>query len=108
MAELFGIDIASLVADALDQAGNLQPGTLIKQEDETEHSFQGFVELRTIRRADTLIVEPVPIMSIIGASISPAVVPDVNDRAEIADITYDLVRLRGRDPASAVYEFEVR
>ena len=123
MPELLGLDIAQLVADSIESAGNLQLGTLIKsetgQEDEndptapvtdtpTTHSFQGFVELKEIRRDQTLIAEAVPVMTILGASISPSAEPAVNDNATLAGITYELVRLITRDPASAVYEFEVR
>ena len=112
MSRLFGIDIAQVVSDALESAGNLTPGVLIKfaadPNNSTRHNFQGFVETRSIRRQDTLVVEPAPILTIIGASISPAVVPSVNDQAELASMTWEIVRLIRRDPASAVYEFEVR
>ncbi len=123
MPELFGLDIARLVADSIESAGNLRPGTLAKsepgQEDPndptapvssitTAHSFQGFIEAKAVRREDTLIAEAVPVMTILGASVNPVAEPAVNDKATIDGITYELVRLITRDPASAVYEFEVR
>ena len=123
MGDLFGLDIAQLVADAIASAGNLQTGTLLKSTpgavDPTDptaavpptvtyHSFQGFIEQRAVRRDETLIAEPTPIMTIIGKSVSPAAEPKVNDRAELAGITYELDRLIRRDPAGATYEFQVR
>ena len=123
MAELFGLDIAQLVADSMESAGNLQPGTLIKskpgQEDPndptapvpsiaTTHSFQGFIEEKAVRRDETLIAETIAVLTILGASVSPAAKPEVNDEATLGSITYQLVRLITRDPARAVYEFEVR
>ena len=123
MGDLFGLPIAQLVADALASAGNLQQGTLLKSipgaEDPTDptapvpatvtqHSFQGFIEQRAVRRDDTLIAEPTPIMTIIGKSVSPAAEPKINDRAELAGMTYELERLIRRDPAGATFEFQVK
>lgn len=122
MPELFGIDIAALVNDAISGAGGLQAGTLIRQAPadrsiddltsapttrEVTFDFQGFVATQSIRREDTLIVETVAVLTIIGRSIQPLTTPLVNDRAEINEITYELTRLIRSDPASAVYEFEV-
>ena len=107
MAELFGIDIAELVAEAIDGAGGLQPGTLIKGGG-MRHAFQGFFQLQQIRETETLVVATIPVLTIIGNSLPAGIVPEVNDGAEHADIRYDLVRLISRDPAAAVYEFEVR
>ena len=123
MGDLFGLDIAQLVADALASAGNLQEGILLKSTPGTadptdptapvpptvtQHTFQGFIEQRAVRRDDTLIAEPTPIMTIIGKSVSPAVEPKVNDRAELAGMTYELERLIRRDPAGATFEFQVK
>lgn len=123
MGDLFGLPIAQLVAAALDDAGNLQQGTLLKAtpgvedpndptapvpETITRHSFQGFIEQGAVRRDDTLIAEPTPIMTIIGASVSPAAEPKINDRAELADMTWELERLIRRDPAGATFEFSVK
>ena len=123
MGNLFGLDIAQIVADALAEAGNLQQGKLLKStpgaEDPTDptsppsatvtqHTFQGFIEQRAERRYETLIVESSPIMTIIGKSVSPAAEPKVNDQAELAGTTYSLARLIHRDPAGATYEFEVK
>ena len=109
---LFGIDIAKEVADALTGAGGLRPGNLIKR-DGTEAEFQGFVENRTIRSSDgrvedALVFAAKPVLSIVAGTVADGLVPDVNDAAEMDGVTYELVSLVRRDPAAAVYEFEVR
>ena len=123
MPDLFGLDIAQIVADAIESAGNLQAGTLIKSvpgvddpndltapvpEATTSHTFQGFLSDREALRQDTLIPEAIPVMTIIGASVNPSAVPRINDTVTLAGIDFLLHRLISRDPASAVYEFEVR
>ena len=123
MPDLFGLDIAQIVADAIESAGGLQQGTLIKSvpgvddpddltapvpEAKTTHTFQGFLEDREVLRNDTLIPEAIPVMTIIGASVNPLVVPRVNDTVTLAGIDFLLHRLISRDPASAVFQFEVR
>ena len=123
MGDLFGLDIAQLVADSIASAGNLQTGTLLKStpgpEDPTDptaavaatitrYSFQGFIQQRAVRRDETLIAEPTPILTIIGKSVSPDAEPKINDRAELAGMTYELETLIRRDPAGAVYEFQVK
>ena len=123
MADLFGLDIAGLVADSIAAAGNLQDGALIKFTQgardandptaeipvtETSHVFQGFLEFREFRRPDTLIPERTPVLTMLGGSISPAAVPAVNDAVELAGVRYQLTFLLTRDPAAAVYEFQVK
>ena len=117
MSKIFGLDIAKIVGDAIKSAGNLSPGTLTHyipdpanpgESIDTAHSFQGFIEFRAIRREDTLVPEATPILTVIGASIAPPTVPAINDRAELGGVIWEVVRLIGRDPAGAVYEFEVR
>jgi hypothetical protein len=45
------------------------------------------------------------VVSILGASLSPAVVPAVNDIVVIDGSTFTLVELLNLDPAEALYEF---
>ena len=121
MPDLFGLDIAQLVADAIAAAGNLRPGTLTKTDispdpndpdtlvtTTTNYAFQGFIEARAILRAETLISETVPVLTIIGASVASSAVPESNDQATLDGITYELGDLVSRDPAAAVYTFRVR
>ena len=107
MVELFGVDIAEVVADAIEAAGNLQAGTLMPVGTEDSHSFQGFVAQREDRDPQTRVVRTRLVMSILGASLPNGVVPGVNDLARIGSITYELSGLISVDPAQAVYEFEV-
>ena len=122
MVNLFGVNIAQIIADAIRDAGGVLAGTLTRTppgtrnvDDPTQvtpatpvsHSFQGFIEQRSIKREDSLIVETVSVLSIIGASISPATTPKVNDTVSINGQTMSLIRLINADPAEAVYEFEV-
>ena len=124
---LFGFDIAGILDRALQAAGGLCPGVLYKTSpgggardddnptsrtpSETRHDFEGFLEHRVIRRPETLISEDVSVLTIIGDSVAPAAVPVVGDKAELVlpggSLRQTLVRLLERDPASAVYEFEV-
>ena len=121
MADLFGLDIAQLVADALD--GQLRNGTLTRvipgerdaanptaRTDATvsTFNFQGFHSIRQIRRAGELIPETVAVLTIIGNSVSPRTVPRVNDRAQLDGLQVELVQLIQRDPAEAIYEFRTQ
>jgi hypothetical protein len=120
MANLFGLDIAGIVNDALSGAGGLRPGTLATTSPgtrtggsltggtnptTTSHSFQGFVETKEVRRKGQVGADLMAVVTIIGASVTPSVVPEVNDVATIDGTSYTLVELLKRDPAEAVYEF---
>lgn len=118
MADLFGLDIASILADGFAAAGGLRPGTLTKvtpgtrtdisggtNPTETTHTFQGFVEQKAVRRSGVVAADNMSVITILAASISPATVPAVNDTAEIDGTTYTLVELLEEDPASAVFIF---
>lgn len=121
MPDLFGLDIAGLVADSIASAGDVRPGTLAHKvagtrgsgdnvlagtnPTTTTHSFRGFVETRTPRRAESLVENPIAVVSILGATVSPMVEPDVGDVATIDGDAYTLVELLSADPARALYEF---
>lgn len=106
MVALFGLDIEGIVASAIADAGGLQAGVL--EHGATSHTFQGFVSVQEVRVQETLIVEARPVLTIVGGTLEPPVAPAVNDLATVGSITYELTRLVARDPAAAVYEFEVR
>lgn len=108
MVELFGQDIAQIVADGVAAAGNLQQGTLTKLQDGVSHTFQGFMEVREVRLGDTFVAQTISVVSILGASISDGAVPAVNDVVSLGDFSGALSRLISKDPAAALYEFEVR
>lgn len=120
MANLFGLDIAKLIADNIAIAGGVRPGVLTvnaagtrtsgsvtagNAPTTTTHQFQGFVETKARRREGTQVPSGMAVVTILGATITPAVVPGVNNEVEIDGDTYTLLELLSRDPASAVYEF---
>jgi len=121
MPDLFGLDIAGIVNSEIVGAGNVRTGTLTRitpgargstliggnNPTETTHSFNGFVETKTARSADSLSEEPMAVLSILGASVSPAATPQVGDTALIDGTLWDLVELMSRDPAGALFEFKV-
>ena len=120
MANIFGVDIAKVVAESIAGAGNLRPGTLTKvtkgtrtagdlldgtNPTTTEHTCQCVVETKTKRRKGTLVEEPMSVATIIGASITPTTEPSPTDTLLVDGVTWTLYELISRDPASAVYEF---
>lgn len=122
MPDIFGLDIQSMVADAIDAAGGLPAGTLIKSAGaardpdnpsrraapaETRHALQAVVEAKQVRREGTAVAETRLVMTIIGGSIVPLAKPAVNDRIELAGITYTLTELVSADPAEATFAFAV-
>lgn len=121
MAEIFGLDIATLVWDAIQSAGGLTEGILRHQPiaeaaedsagydlpEKTLHTFHGLLEDRTIQLDGSGPPVGIPRLTIIGNSIDPPVVPATQDEVEIDGRTCTLVHLVSRDPASAVYQFHV-
>ena len=94
--ELFGINIAQELADAIEDAGNVRVGSLVTTTSgtrspgdlsggtnptNTTHSFNGFVEERSVRRQGALVAEYVSILTVLGESLDARVVPAVNDES---------------------------
>ena len=110
MPELFGLDIAGIVAGALESAGGLRPGVL--RPGSGDHAFQGFTETKSLRTGDgrvedAAVYRGTPLLSIVGASLPAGVTPTVNDRATMDGVTYELLELVTLDPAHALYTFRV-
>lgn len=119
MPNLFGLDIAKLVNDSIAQAGGVRSGVLTKilpgtrgvnpsagtNPSTTTHNFKGFVELRTVRRKGQSVEQTLPVVTILGASVTPVAAPTVNDSVVIDGETYILLEMRKSDPAGAVFEF---
>ena len=120
MPDLFGIDIAGILNTEISKAGGLVPGTLSRvtpgtrtvdnltagtNPTTTGHTFQGFVENKEVRLAGQVSSKSVPVITVMGASVLPITVPEVNDTVILEGITYTLTELVSRDPAAAVYEF---
>ncbi len=123
MPILFGLDIAALVNDGLQEAGGVLDATLIKvspgtrtpgdltggtNPTTTTHACKGFLESKGERRINgTLVSDGAVLASILGASLPVGVVPTVNDRLTIEGTTYDVKEIAGRDPAAALYVLRV-
>ena len=123
MPKLFGLDIAAIVNREIAAAGGVLDGKLTKVTSgsrtsgsltagtnpaETTHSFKGFMgNIAESRFAGQLQTTGGEILSILGASLPAGVEPEVNDRATLDGAKYELVKLLRRDPAAAMYEFEV-
>jgi hypothetical protein len=123
MPNLFGIDIAGLVDKEIAAAGGVLTGKLTKvtpgsrtsgslragaSPSEVSHDFRGFLQnVNETRYMGQLQTSKGEVASILGASLPSGVVPEANDKITIEGRDYDLVQLLRRDPAAALYEFEV-
>ena len=124
MPDLFGLNIAKIVADGIASAGGVLTGNLTKvirgtrtpgalsggtNPTDTEHTFQGFVGERTEERRDgTLVTMSGKQVSILGATINPPVVPEPGDIIVIEETNYRIVEDGvSSDPAAAMYECAV-
>jgi hypothetical protein len=123
MPDLFGLDLAGIVADAIDQAGGLLGVTLTKKTPgtrnpadltagtnptSTPYACEGVVSDYTTRLIDgTLVATGDRRILILGATLPAGVVPSSGDQVTIESLTYDVVRVT-RDPAAASYELQVR
>lgn len=124
MPDLFGIDIAGIVNDSISAAGGVLTGTLHKRSAGTRTSgqltsgvnptfadstFNGFVDRKTSATLleGSLVIREGDRVSILGASINPAVVPEAGDELTIEGNRYHITKVRDRDPAAALYVCEV-
>lgn len=125
MVDVFGLNIAQIVNDAITAAGGLVDGTLTKQAigqrdpdnltagpavTTASHAFKGFAETRMSPRlaAGSDVPQSDAVISILGASVAPPAVPEANDEVTIENTTYLLLSLRERDPAAALYVFNAQ
>lgn len=121
MAELFGVDIAQEIADAFE--GELQEGSFVRTTAgardpnnlsagkaagaSTTHTFTGYIEtVDAVYQGDSLVRDAGERVAILGASVSPLVVPRIGDVVSLGGKTLKLVKLLERDPAEALYLFE--
>lgn len=110
MPELFGIDIAQEVANALQEAGGLTEGRLFLESEgagSAGYAFQGFLEFREVREPGSFVViGKFAVLTIVANSLPDGIRPSVNDRANIGRFENgELSDLLSVDPAEAVYEF---
>ena len=119
---IFGMDIAKMVRDGLNQAGGVLDITLIKVTDgnrstgsltagtnptEAPYPCEGFDSTEAKREAGLLSSKTVRSISIVGASLPAGVVPAPNDLIQIDGDELRIDQPVGTDPARAVYECEV-
>lgn len=122
MADLFGIDIAGIVNDAIVGAGGLRQSTLLKtvsgtrtagaltsgnNPTQTVHACQAFHEASKERVDDSLAETRGEFVSILGASIDPAAEPSTGDVIVVDGVRYDIVDIPEVDPARALYRCRV-
>lgn len=127
MPDLFGLDIAGIVNDAITDAGGLVPLTLTVVTS-TEagrtpgspsagrnptttgpHAGQGIIENYDAKEIDgTLIQDGDRKVLILGASLPTGIVPKADDTISIESFVGLRVVQVMRDPAAATYECQVR
>lgn len=123
MPNLFGIDIAAEINKGFSQAGGLVSGTLTSRTPGTRtpgnltagtnpstntHTFQGFLEKGERRIPGTRSVQQGDFVTILGASITPAIEPSPGFKITIEGGTFDIVEIVERDPAAATYVCRVQ
>ena len=121
MPDLFGIDIAKLVADNIGPgvlpavltkvtpgtrtAGSLTAGT---NSTSVDHDCRGFIDDYDASQIDgTLIKMDDHKVTIIGGTLPAGVIPVQNDHVFIEGTTYEIIRVK-RDPAAATYTCQAR
>ena len=122
MANLFGLDIAGIVNDAIASAGNLRPVTLTKtisgtrtsgsltggnNPTTTTHTCQGFRDSSVMVMEGTNTRTTGRFVSILGASISPPTAPESGDTVTIDGETFRINGVPEVDPANALYRCAV-
>ena len=121
MPKLFGIDIAGLVGKQLGKsllpltltkvtAGTPTAGSLTGGSNPTtaDSAARGILDdYRAVQIDGELIQRGDRKVLILGATITPAVVPEPGDRVTIEGATFNVVRVE-RDPAAATYTCQVR
>lgn len=118
--ELFGIDIAGIVAKEIGPglldavltkktsgtrtSGNLTGGT---NPVTTAHTAKGIKQPLTSLRPDSIVENAVAAVLLIGDTISPVAVPAEQDLISIEGTSYTIVKIE-RDPAAATYTCQVK
>lgn len=121
MPNLFGLNIAKIIDDAIVGAGGVLTGTFHKRDSGTrtpgqltggnnptytDHSVRGFIEIKTNVAMDgTLVEQEGERITLLGNSMS--VVPEQGDEVTMEGTRYKVTKVFKRDPASATYELLV-
>lgn len=118
MPDLFGLDIAGIVRDAITGAGGLRPATLIKvtpgtrtalalaggtNPTQASYTTQGILEIRTVHDAGDMTRRQKAVITLLGKPLTESsVAPEAGDRVTLEGATYDVTEVQ-RDPAAATY-----
>jgi len=121
VADLFGLDLAGIVADAIGAAGGLRPATLIRvypgsrvpgaltggtHPDPVSYTTEGMVQTSTTADPGTLTNRTTTTVTLLGRDLQLAgVEPLVGDRVTIDGLTYELTGPVSSDSSGAVYQF---
>jgi len=124
MANIFGLNLAKIINDSINQAGGLVPLTLYSRTpgtrttgdpaggtnaSEAPASGQGIIEDYEDSQIDgTIVRKGDRRVLIMGDSLPSGVMPQLNDSVEIEGVTYKVVGVPARDPAAATYTCQVR
>ena len=126
MPDLFGLDIAGIVADALTSAGGLAAATLVKiypgsrvpgaltggvNPTSTSYTTTGILETRAERdwagSGWTMTERKKATITLVGKPLTDAgVTPEAGDRVTLEAVTYEIITV-DRDPAAATYSLTV-
>lgn len=121
MPDLFGLDIAGIVADAIgpgvldatltkEVAGNRTEGSLTGGMNAvpTNYGCRGFVDDYSASQIDgTLIRENDHKVTLLGGTLPSGVIPQQGDEILIEGTTYEVIKVK-RDPAAATYTCQAR
>lgn len=122
MPDLFGIDVAAILADAMGDglpdavlikktpgAVNLSNITGGSSPSPAPYPCKGLLSAVTQGVFDASLVRTKDLqVTILGGTLPSGIVPASNDRLTIEGKTYDVVTLGARDPAAATYTLLVR
>lgn len=122
MTNLFGVNIANIVATSIAQAGGVHDVTLIKiaqgtrtpgqlsggsNPTETQHPAKGFEESLSVLRPETIVQDARAVVTILGDTITGGAVPVAGDSVISEGTRRRIVGPVNRDPARAVYQCQV-
>lgn len=123
MPDLFGIDIAGIVNDSIQDAGGLPAAVLTritygartagsltggKAKTSKDYRASGLIEdYREDQIDGEVIVRGDRKVMLLGASIEGGIVPEAGDLVAIEGTQYRVENVR-RDPAAATYSLQVR
>lgn len=119
---LFGLDIAAMVRDGLNEAGGVLSMTLVKvtkgnrtasaladgtNPTEASYPCEGFDETAKSLAPGTLLANTRRIVGVLGASLPVGIEPDVHDKLTVDGVTYRINAEVQSDAARALHVCQV-